>query len=376
MSIYNTANEELKTFYENYILDYAKLRNYDFGIDKRENVSNLSKYISHGILNEFDIIKIIINRYPYSKIEKYIQEIFWRIYWKGWLEHRPNIWNNFIYFVNSTQLSSNYYDAVNGCTNIKCFDEWVKELRTTNYLHNHTRMWFASIWIFTLNLPWQLGAKFFLEHLLDGDAASNTLSWRWVAGLQTKGKNYVAKSWNISKFTEGIYNPENLNEDALPIEENEFFKTLELNYNLNLNKKNKNLILFDTNLNIENKNEFFKCYENIYVISLDNETRKVKLSESVLNFKKELVNCFLKSIKNSTRINIYDLDRFLKKNKKFDIIYPYVGENLDFINENLIMYNKNYEFIYRKEDTLCWKFSKKGFFNFKKHIPYIIKEII
>ena len=188
MSIYNTANEELKTFYENYILDYAKLRNYDFGIDKRENVSNLSKYISHGILNEFDIIKIIINRYPYSKIEKYIQEIFWRIYWKGWLEHRPNIWNNFIYFVNSTQLSSNYYDAVNGCTNIKCFDEWVKELRTTNYLHNHTRMWFASIWIFTLNLPWQLGAKFFLEHLLDGDAVFQHFKLRWLLVCKQKGK--------------------------------------------------------------------------------------------------------------------------------------------------------------------------------------------
>ena len=50
-------------------------------------------------------------------------------------------------------------------------------------MHNHVRMWFASIWIFTLNLPWQLGADFFMQHLLDGDPASNTLSWRWVAGI-------------------------------------------------------------------------------------------------------------------------------------------------------------------------------------------------
>ena len=70
-------------------------------------------------------------------------------------------------------------------------------------MHNHARLWFASIWIFTLKLPWELGAAFFLEHLHDGDPASNTLSWRWVAGLHTKGKNYVASADNIEKFTDG-----------------------------------------------------------------------------------------------------------------------------------------------------------------------------
>jgi hypothetical protein len=62
-------------------------------------------------------------------------------------------------------------------------------------------MWFASLWIFTLKLPWQLGADFFLRHLLDGDPASNTLSWRWVAGLQTRGKTYLARAENISRYT-------------------------------------------------------------------------------------------------------------------------------------------------------------------------------
>ena len=68
-------------------------------------------------------------------------------------------------------------------------------------------MWFASIWIFTLRLPWELGADFFLRHLFDGDPASNTLSWRWVAGLQTQGKNYAARAANISKYTEGRFSP-------------------------------------------------------------------------------------------------------------------------------------------------------------------------
>lgn len=77
----------------------------------------------------------------------------------------------------------------------------------TGYLHNHARMWFASIWIFTLGLPWRLGADFFYRHLLDGDAASNTLGWRWVAGLHTRGKPYPARADNIATFTGGRFSP-------------------------------------------------------------------------------------------------------------------------------------------------------------------------
>jgi deoxyribodipyrimidine photo-lyase len=81
-------------------------------------------------------------------------------------------------------------------------------------------MWFASIWIFTLNLPWQLGAALFQKYLVDFDAASNTLSWRWVAGIQTAGKHYIARAENINKFTEGRYNPVGLlNENPRPIVE-------------------------------------------------------------------------------------------------------------------------------------------------------------
>jgi deoxyribodipyrimidine photo-lyase len=68
-------------------------------------------------------------------------------------------------------------------------------------------MWFASIWIFTLRLPWTLGANFFYRNLLDGDPASNTLSWRWVAGLHTRGKHYVARAENIRQYTDGRFDP-------------------------------------------------------------------------------------------------------------------------------------------------------------------------
>lgn len=68
-------------------------------------------------------------------------------------------------------------------------------------------MWFASIWIFTFKLPWQLGADFFYRRLLDGDSASNTCSWRWVAGPHTVGKTYLARADNIEKFTAGRFAP-------------------------------------------------------------------------------------------------------------------------------------------------------------------------
>ena len=145
----------------------------------------------------------------------------WRTYWKGWLELRSGVWDDYLIDLKKIKEefrdSEDYLNAVKGKTKIECFNEWVNELKTYNYLHNHTRMWFASIWIFTLNLPWQKGAEFFMKHLYDGDAASNTLSWRWVAGLQTKGKHYVAQSWNISKFTNNKYKNVKLNENALPV---------------------------------------------------------------------------------------------------------------------------------------------------------------
>ena len=116
----------------------------------------------------------------------------WRVYWKGWLELRPKVWSDFLEDLKFIKEDENYLKAIKGDTEIECFNDWVKELKESNYLHNHARMWFASIWIFTFNLPWELGAAFFMKYLYDGDTASNTLRWRWVAGIQTKGKHYLA----------------------------------------------------------------------------------------------------------------------------------------------------------------------------------------
>jgi hypothetical protein len=79
-------------------------------------------------------------------------------------------------------------------------DAIARELIATGYLHNHARMWWASYWIHVERLPWELGADWFFRHLLDADPASNTLSWRWVAGLQTPGKTYLVRKSNIEKY--------------------------------------------------------------------------------------------------------------------------------------------------------------------------------
>ena len=167
----------------------------------------LSPYVRHRLITEHEVIARVLARHRFADAEKFVQEVCWRTYWKGWLEMRPSVWAQYQADVARLPRIRAYHTACAGETGIACFDAWADELRETGYLHNHARMWFASLWIFTLGLPWQLGADFFYHYLLDGDPASNTLSWRWVAGLQTAGKTYLAKADNIAKFTAGRFNP-------------------------------------------------------------------------------------------------------------------------------------------------------------------------
>ena len=201
---------------------YAEGRNFDPGPGKPAYVSALSPYIRRRLITEQEVVAAAIAAHGAEMAEKFIQEVFWRSYWKGWLAQRPAVWAECRARV-ATALQTppeGYAAAIAGRTGIACFDAWVAELIETGTLHNHARMWFASIWIFTLRLPWFLGADFFLRHLLDGDAASNTLSWRWVAGLHTKGKHYVARADNIARYTNGRFAPHGaLNETPEPIQE-------------------------------------------------------------------------------------------------------------------------------------------------------------
>ena len=369
-NLFKLANSVAENFVSNNLLDYQGLRNYDYGPEKRDNVSCLSPFITHRLILEQELIKRSLDFYPFAKIEKFIQEIYWRTYWKGWLELRPAVWEDFISDGVEIYDESAYEKATNGNTGIDCFDFWINELKEENYLHNHTRMWFASIWIFTLGLPWQLGAEFFMKYLLDGDAASNTLSWRWVAGIQTKGKHYIARPSNISKFTDGRFHPKGLNTVAESLNEEKEYLKEPLNLTFNETKKHNTLVMFENDLWLEGRENFYKSYENIYLILLNNAHRKIELDEKVLAFKKKALSDVQTYLDKSS----LESPERLQQQKSFDVVYPSVGENLDYLREVQKINNTDINFITREEDIFCWEFSNKGFFNFKKNIPDILKK--
>ncbi len=179
---------------------YAATRNQDAGPGIDGSTSRLSPAIRHRLITEAEVARRVLGAHGFGAAEKFLQEVCWRSYWVGWLQLRPAIWQRYCADVDrlaetaNTSLRIGLAIATEGRTGIDCFDAWAQELVETGWLHNHARMNFASIWIFTLRLPWQLGADFFYRHLIDACPASNTLSWRWVAGLQTPGKTYLARA--------------------------------------------------------------------------------------------------------------------------------------------------------------------------------------
>lgn len=202
--------QRLQAFMPNAGRAYQTHRNSDFGAGKHTHVSMLSPYLRHRMIDEAEVLETVLQHHSPNDAFKFIQEVFWRSYWKGWLEHRSLLWPEYqrqlpicLQQVQEGKHSNNSYQrAVAGQTDIPLFNDWCAELEQTGYLHNHARMWFASIWIFTLRLPWELGADYFVRHLIDGDPASNTLGWRWVAGLHTAGKTYLATPKNIRTCAE------------------------------------------------------------------------------------------------------------------------------------------------------------------------------
>ncbi len=370
------AVENLGNFVENNLGEYSRLRNYDFGTNKRSNTSCLSPYITHGVINEKEVIRKSLAKFSFSKNEKFIQEVLWRTYWKGWMELRSGVWDDYLKDLKKIKEefrdSEDYLNAIKGKTKIECFNEWVNELKTYNYLHNHTRMWFASIWIFTLELPWQLGAEFFMQHLYDGDTASNTLGWRWVAGIQTQGKHYLASEWNIKKFTNNRFENIKLNENAPPITSNKNYTILHKTFENPVNIEEKDLLVFENNLSFEITDFADQKFKKIQLITNKNENRIIQLSENVLNFKASLIKDQKQRLEEkSIDCEIIDIKE-IKNLESCYCLYPTVGENLDFINQNSL---KNVEFLYRKLDQNSWRFCNKGFFNFKKYIPRIVENL-
>ena len=369
------AEELMNEFIENNLVNYSKLRNFDYGPDKRSNVSCLSPYVTHGVISEVELIKKSLNKYSFAKNEKFIQEVMWRTFWKGWMELRPDVWTDYLSELNQIRdkykNDQDYKKAVEGSTEIQCFNEWVVELKENNYLHNHARMWFASIWIFTLELPWQLGAEFFMQHLYDGDPASNTLGWRWVAGIQTQGKNYLASEWNIKKFTDNRFKNIKLKENASPKKVEKFYPIIKKDFTNPDIEEGKNLLVFENSLSLELSELINNKFNKIKLITNQNQNRKIKLSEKTMNFKTQLFEDQKKRLKDkSLECEILDVSEIEDIADSY-LLYPTVGETLDYIESKKF---SEVKFLYRELDQFSWQYCNKGFFNFKNYIPKIIQK--
>jgi deoxyribodipyrimidine photo-lyase len=381
---------------------YADGRNYDLGPDERSNISLLSPFVRSRLVLEEELVRSALAAHSYKAAEKFIQEVFWRAYWKGWLELRPQIWSDFLKTLEEKKesiaqdcsLHARCKEACDADTPYECFNFWVDELKTTGYLHNHSRMWFASIWIFSLELPWQLGAEFFYRHLLDGDPASNTLSWRWVAGLQTRDKRYIATAQNIKKYTSGRFNPITLSHPHDPASLIETFSLPPVGSiqapDIKVDSARPTILLiFDEDLYLENS-PFSECEVSLVLglCPLLIQGRQ-NASELVLQFRTSALDDGLsrasaffnaESRSCSSKDKLIEVLQQQRENgvQQIGLMKPRTGYWKEFVDS--LMNDPRLEQITfvtteRRWDSYLYPHAKKGFFTFKNLIPTAISDL-
>lgn len=376
---YTAALQRLHDFVPHAGRDYAAKRNYD----DRAGVSTLSPYIRHRIITEQDVLKTTLARHSASAAEKFIQEVYWRTYWKGWLEQRPSVWTAYKTDLNAdlnrvqaeSGLRQNWEAACKGDTGIACFDHWARALTETGYLHNHARMWFASIWIFTLRLPWTLGADFFLRHLIDGDPASNTLSWRWVGGLQTIGKTYLARPDNIAKYTNGRFRPTDLATFATPLDGTAHPDRGPLPVSDPMDPTQRTgLLITEEDLSPGWLLDQFNPTATAFVQTTDARS-PLKVSDNVSTFVADAMQAtqqrFGEKLGPTNHIKRDDINAWAAQNKISQIVTSYIptGPTKDALS------GQNLTQVIRPYDANAWPHATHGFFKFREKIPKLIGKI-
>ena len=375
---------------------YSNERNFDFSSTKKNSVSALSPWIKHRLITEEEVLIEILKYHSPHSAMKFIQEVFWRGYFKGWLEQHPTVWSHhneklikeYTKLENNKFVRENYMSAINGETGIECFDFWCEQLKSTGYLHNHVRMWFASIWVFTLKLPMELGADFFMLHLIDADAASNTLSWRWVSGLHTKGKAYAARASNIEKFTNGQFNPSGqLVEDINPLTENIDHPLVTLPQLDKSIQKDAVLLVTEEDCSPETSLETKDLEVEILPLYLEkkypqwiepNNSVRFFSNTAVQNTCQRLGQLGVEKIDKTkwTDTILEASDRLGTKN----IIIPKVPvgavkSKLRKVKKNLAEHDIYIYEHYKNYDIYTWQHASKGFFKLKKQIPNILHQL-
>jgi len=377
---------------------YGKTRNFDWGPNRRNNVSRLSPYIRHRLVLEQEVLEATLQHHMPEDASKFIQEVFWRAYFKGWLEHRPTVWADYCSGVRKlmdslgkdSALGERFSDAVNGRTGIECFDDWANELVETGYLHNHARMWFASIWIYTLELPWELGADFFYRHLLDGDPASNTCSWRWVCGLHTKGKTYLARASNIARYTDNRFNPEGqLATRALPLRETREHLLRDLPPPGKLSGNGPlALLVTEEDCCPESLTGPGRLSE-IVGITLTSRRSPLPVAQPVIDFARAAVSDALDRASDAFECPATCIDpgndmenviQWAKDRgvKEIATAYAAVGPVADVLSEievRLAEHDVRLIQLRRSYDEACWPHATRGYFKLRQHIPGILRQL-
>jgi deoxyribodipyrimidine photo-lyase len=184
---------------------YERTRNWLDGA-----VTRLSMYIRYGVLDLAEVRDAALAKVAMAEhAEKLLNELGVRDYWQRvYAEIGEGVWQDREEHKTGWR-AVDYSDTLpqdirTASTGMACVDAWVRELYATGYIHNHARMWLASYVIHWRRVRWQVGAAWFLEHLLDGDPASNNLSWQWVAGTFS-AKPYLANRQNVEKYTSEVY---------------------------------------------------------------------------------------------------------------------------------------------------------------------------
>ena len=377
---------------------YTNGRNYDSGAGQHRDVSMLSPYLRRRLVLEQDAVATAIYEHGAEGAQKFIEEIIWRAYFKGWMERRPVVWDQYqkglvrdlAALDRDRSLRRRVEVAESGQSGLDYFDSWAQELVETGYLHNHARMWFASIWIFTLELPWRLGADFFFTHLLDGDAASNTLGWRWVAGLHTRGKPYHAKAWNIAKFTNNRFDPrpEELAEavEGLENEEPEGLPSVTPLRKLQAADPKLPTVLLITEEDC--RTEDFDLHALNIVGCATLESSHLRSPRPVAELVKKFERGALKDTASRTGMKTAelkagvpsDLARWASRAGAEQIATPYIPtgplrdwmldakNDLDDAGINLVEWRREW-------DDAIWAYATAGFFKVKKQIPAILQDI-
>lgn len=177
--------------------DYARSRNHLQG-----HVTRLSPYLTHGFLALRDVVQHLTMRHGLGLQDKLLQELGWRAFFQHVWRHEGS---GILQSQHPGPLPDRAYapalpaDLREGRTGVPVIDQAVRTLYATGYLHNHARMWLASYTVHLRKVHWRAGADWMVAHLLDGDLASNHLSWQWVAGTGSS-KPYLFNADNVAKY--------------------------------------------------------------------------------------------------------------------------------------------------------------------------------